>query len=120
MAFEAMSDLLGNGYEIFADGHEQVVLTNPYHSEETDMTNAYLEHEPGQGDKPGRASNPPFLDIARNDEVRTGIQRPPNDEVRTGIQRPPKTFDDYVFQFYIGSLTVVGLYAFFRIMQRSR
>lgn len=31
-----------------------------------------------------------------------------------------KTFDDYVFQFYIGSLTVVGLFILFRMIQKSR
>lgn len=34
--------------------------------------------------------------------------------------KPDKTFDDYVFQFYIGSLTVVGLFILFRMIQKSR
>ena len=36
-------------------------------------------------------------------------------------QRPQqKGFDDHVFQFYIGSLSVVGLFMLFRIMQKSK
>ena len=31
-----------------------------------------------------------------------------------------KTMDDYVFQFYLGSLTVVGLFILFRMIQKSR
>ena len=31
-----------------------------------------------------------------------------------------KTMDDYVFQFYLGSLTVVGLFVLFRMIQKSR
>jgi hypothetical protein len=31
-----------------------------------------------------------------------------------------KTMDDYVFQFYLGSLTVVGLFVLFRMIQKSK
>jgi hypothetical protein len=31
-----------------------------------------------------------------------------------------KTTDDYLFQVYIGSLTVVGLFVLFRMIQKSR
>ena len=31
-----------------------------------------------------------------------------------------KTTDDYLFQMYIGSLTVVGLFVLFRMIQKSR
>jgi hypothetical protein len=31
-----------------------------------------------------------------------------------------KTMDDYAFQFYVGSLTVVGLFMLFRMIQKSR
>ena len=31
-----------------------------------------------------------------------------------------KTTDDYLFQLYIGSLTVVGLFVLFRMIQKSR
>lgn len=30
-----------------------------------------------------------------------------------------KTTDDYVFQFYVGSLTVVGLFILFRFIQKT-
>lgn len=101
MSLEAMSEVLGSGYSIMNDGMESVVLSNAHLAQqEVDLTNAYVEPETTQ------------------DESK--IQRNPRDEVGARLQRPPKTFDDYVFQFYIGSLTVVGLFVFFRMMQRSR
>ena len=42
------------------------------------------------------------------------------DEPTPNHQPQEKTFDDYVFQFYIGSLTVVGLFILFRMIQKSR
>ena len=30
------------------------------------------------------------------------------------------TFDDYMFQFFIGSVSVVGLFVLFRIIQKSK
>jgi hypothetical protein len=44
--------------------------------------------------------------------------------LRSGIDQMPKktekTTDDYLFQFYLGSLTVVGLFVLFRMIQKSR
>lgn len=31
-----------------------------------------------------------------------------------------KHFDDYMFQFFIGSISVVGLFVLFRIIQKSK
>ena len=36
------------------------------------------------------------------------------------IQPKEQTIDDYLFHFYIGSLTVVGLFVLFRMIQKSR
>ena len=33
---------------------------------------------------------------------------------------PQKTFDDYTFQVYVGSLTIVGLFILFRMIQKNR
>ena len=33
---------------------------------------------------------------------------------------PEKTTDDYMFQFYLGSMTVVGLFILFRMIQKSK
>ena len=40
---------------------------------------------------------------------------------KTEKEEPPveKTTDDYVFQFYLGSLTVVGLFILFRFIQKT-
>jgi hypothetical protein len=35
-------------------------------------------------------------------------------------QKKEKTMDDYIFQLYLGSLSVVGLFVLFRMIQKSR
>jgi len=36
------------------------------------------------------------------------------------VKSKEKTNDDYLFQFYLGSLTVVGLFVLFRMIQKSK
>lgn len=50
-----------------------------------------------------------------------GYDAPPR-EVVVDIPSPPppeKDMDDYAFQFYMGSLTVVGLFILFRFIQKT-
>jgi hypothetical protein len=39
--------------------------------------------------------------------------------INTQTKPREKTTDDYIFQFYLGSLTVVGLFVLFRMIQKS-
>jgi hypothetical protein len=87
---EAMGDLLGENYNMLTSGTESIAVLNS-HLDDSDYTNAMLDSE----NIPETSSN-----------------------VNT-YHRPPKTLDDYVFHFYVGSLTVVGLFAFFRMMQKN-
>ncbi len=48
------------------------------------------------------------------------LQLPQDDGEDKPRPKPDKTFDDYAFQFYVGSLTVVGLFILFRMIQKSR
>ena len=43
----------------------------------------------------------------------------PNPQQELGSHPVEKTTDDYVFQFYMGSLTVVGLLILFRFIQKT-
>ena len=43
----------------------------------------------------------------------------PKPQQELGSQPVEKTADDYVFQFYMGSLTVVGLLILFRFIQKT-
>lgn len=49
----------------------------------------------------------------------SGIQNYKDDSDPTP-QKPQKTNDDYLFQVYLGSLTVVGLFILFRMIQKSK
>ena len=40
-------------------------------------------------------------------------------QVGVDYPTPPKDMDDYLFQFYMGSLTVVGLLILFRFIQKT-
>jgi len=51
-----------------------------------------------------------------------GYDAPPREIVIDYSPPPPppeKDMDDYVFQFYMGSLTVVGLFILFRFIQKT-
>ena len=43
----------------------------------------------------------------------------PKQRQELGSHPVEKTTDDYVFQFYMGSLTVVGLFILFRFIQKT-
>ena len=43
-----------------------------------------------------------------------------DDEDSEITEEQKKTIDEYIFQFYLGSLTVVGLFILFRMIQKSR
>ena len=47
------------------------------------------------------------------------INSEPNPPINTQTKPREKTTDDYIFQFYLGSLTVVGLFVLFRMIQKS-
>lgn len=95
-AIEAMNDLLGSDYEIVAsEGADPVVLAKL----------------PGEN----LARN------AENSQMPTPTQtETPEEPFSLQPTEKNKTTDDYLFQFYIGSLTVVGLFVLFRMIQKSR
>jgi len=94
-AVETMSILLGSKYQILSNGTSDPVVLAKLADEDLAPNNSIIEVD----DKyPEPASSIPD-------------QTPKKTE---------KTTDDYLFQFYLGSLTVVGLFVLFRMIQKSR
>ena len=59
----------------------------------------------------------PDEDLAPKNSV---IDSEPNLPINTQTKPLEKTTDDYLFQIYLGSLTVVGLFVLFRMIQKSQ
>jgi hypothetical protein len=91
-AIETMSNLLGSNYQIISNGTADPVVLTKLPDEDLAPKNTSI------GVTPESASLIPE-------------QTHKNTE---------KTTDDYMFQFYLGSLTVVGLFVLFRMIQKSR
>lgn len=93
-AIETMNTLLGSSnYQVVANGTaDPVVLAR----------------------LPGEELVPKKTNIGRNES--TASQQSEN----ITESKKEKTMDDYIFQFYLGSLTVVGLFVLFRMIQKSK
>ena len=94
-AIETMSNLLGSNYQIISNGTaDPVVLTK----------------------LPDEDLAPKNTSIGVNDKTPESASLIPEQTPK----KTEKTTDDYMFQFYLGSLTVVGLFVLFRMIQKSR
>lgn len=91
---ETMNDLLGSNYQVFANG-----ITDP-------IILSKLPNEDLASNKKPSADN-----------VENSISQ---QSKQTNQQPQEKTMDDYLFQIYLGSLTVVGLFILFRMIQKSK
>jgi len=92
---DSLNSLLGPGYQVLVQGGDPVIVRK----EPFESLGASTEYE--------FVSDKPTLII-------------PPEETREENAPREKTFDDRVFQFYVGSLSVVGLFILFRFMQKSR
>jgi hypothetical protein len=90
-ALESMNSMLGSNYQIVSDGKSDPVVL------------AKLPDE----------------DLASKNSV-FGKRISSRNIRKTSAKPAEKTNDDYIFQFYLGSLTVVGLFVLFRMIQKSR
>lgn len=89
---DSINSLLGPGYQVLVQGGFPVVV------EKSPLENleAFSEYKP---------------EPLKREESRE----------REREEKPqPKTMDDRIFQFYVGSLSVVGLFILFRLIQKSR
>ena len=91
---EKMNDLFGSKYQIVSQNGEPIVLSNFEMAEQI------------QGNVSAKSYEFPKMNETYQEEESN--------------EPPKKTVDDYVFQLYLGSLTVVGLFVLFRMIQKSR
>jgi hypothetical protein len=89
---ETMNSILGSRFQIIADGQTDPVVLAKLPDEDLAPKNSVI-------DEPAPSSPPVKIETAKPAE---------------------KTNDDYLFQFYLGSLTVVGLFVLFRMIQKSK
>jgi hypothetical protein len=90
-----MNTVLGQNYQIFAPGSTDPVVLAKLPDEDLAPKNSVTDNKPEQ--------NP--------------SSQPIEDE---RSKQSEKTTDDYLFQFYLGSMTVVGLFILFRMIQKSK
>jgi hypothetical protein len=95
-SIETMNDLLGSGYQIINLGKMDPVVLAKLPDEDLAPKNTVIYHSNER--KPVSSESEP----------------------ESSLQKPEKTTDDYIFQFYLGSLTVVGLFILFRMIQKSK
>jgi hypothetical protein len=90
---DSINSLLGPGYQVLVQGGQPVVV------EKSPLENleAFSEYKSLEREEP------------------EPLKREDKDE-----KPQPKTMDDRIFQFYVGSLSVVGLFILFRLIQKSR
>ena len=89
-----MTSLLGSKYQIVTQDGAHVVLDNV----------------PGSSD----------LAISAPEDSMTSEDLKSSEDAASVSLRGEKTADDYLFQIYVGSLTVVGLFVLFRMIRKSR
>jgi len=91
---ESMSDILGSNYQILSQVNADPVIV----------------------------AKLPYEDLAPKDSV---VSNDSEEVMPSQSSQPPKktsekSNDDYLFQFYLGSVTVVGLFILFRMIQKSK
>ena len=92
-SINAMNTVLGHNYQIFAPGSTDPIVLAKLPDEDLAPKNSVTES----------------AYVSKEESLPTS-QQPPSE----------KTTDDYLFQFYLGSMTVVGLFVLFRMIQKSK
>jgi hypothetical protein len=87
---DSINSLLGPGYQVLVQGGFPVVVQKS----PLENLEAFSEYNP---------------EPLKREESREREEKP-----------QPKTMDDRIFQFYVGSLSVVGLFILFRLIQKSK
>lgn len=106
--FEAMNEVLGANYQILTPGTlDPIVLAKLPDEDLRSIPDATREE----------------YNLTPENFVRRSLA--PRNSVIDGVAplstKPvEKTTDDYLFQLYLGSLTVVGLFILFRMIQKSK
>ena len=94
-SINAMNTILGQSYHIFTSGSTDPIVLTKLPDEDLVPKNSVTESNPEKNPSSQQVENEP-------------------------IKQSEKTTDDYLFQFYLGSMTVVGLFILFRMIQKSK
>ena len=89
---ETMNTILGSNYQILKTGLSEPIVLSKLPDEDLAPINSVDESE-----------------------VDTEMREEPSSQ-----QFREKTPDDFIFQMYLGTMTVVGLFVLFRMIQKSR
>jgi hypothetical protein len=98
-AIEMMTTILGPNYQIIANGTTDPIILAKLHDEDLAPKNSVIEREKDQ---------------SLSEDTSESVSESASSHI------PEKTTDDYIFQFYLGSLTIVGLFVLFRMIQKSK
>lgn len=93
---ETMADILGSNYQILSQRNADPVVLAKLPDEDLAPKNSVISNDEDVEDEP------------------TPLPQ------QTPTQKPKKTKDDFLFQVYLGSVTVVGLFILFRMIQKSK
>lgn len=94
---ETMTDILGSNYQILSQRNADPVVLAKLPDEDLAPKNSVISNN----------------EVAEDDEPDPLPQQTPT-------QKPKKSKDDFLFQVYLGSVTVVGLFILFRMIQKSK
>jgi hypothetical protein len=94
-----MNTVLGQNYQIFVPGSTDPVVLAKLPDEDLAPKNSVTDS----------------VDVVKEESLPTSQ---PVENVPAKLSE--KTTDDYLFQFYLGSMTVVGLFILFRMIQKSK
>jgi hypothetical protein len=100
-----------DNYLLYSDKTDLAIKPEPFHDHDNDI----------------KTQDPYPLNEAKVETVITVVDKPSNntssvmsDEPSHAEQERPAPEWDILTSFYFGSLTVVGLYVFFRLLQKSK
>ena len=121
-----MNSVLGNKYHILASGSSDPVVLAKLPDEDLDENPNGLSgskrpvgfrRNDNEMTEASRWSLAPKNSVTDNAQEHNPTSQPVENNLST---QPEKTNDDYLFQFYLGSMTVVGLFVLFRMIQKSK
>ncbi len=92
---ETMTTILGSNYQVLSSGTTDPIVLAKLPDEDLAPKNSVI-HDIAEDEMPSPSPSP------------------------SSQPSPEKTTDDYLFQFYLGSMTVVGLFILFRMIQKSK
>ena len=108
-SINAMNTVLGQNYQSFAPGSTDPVVLAKLPDEDLDANPT----DASEMTEEFRWSLAPKNSVTEPNPTSPPVEDEPS-------KQSEKTTDDYLFQFYLGSMTVVGLFILFRMIQKSK